>query len=422
MSDHRLRSTHFTSPISLLIILLTSLCTVGCSKKAETDPRLVRIAEMASSTPLEALDSLKTIDKSTLSEQNRHYYDFLTVKASDKGFIKHTSDSLILDVISYYENTNNPSLISEANYYGGRVYKDLGDYPSALNFFHKALEIVPQDEAHKLLLGNIYNQISGLYYRLRLFEDAEEYLTKAIAVDIECNDTLNLIYDLETLGNLKLNTEKYEDADNALQTALKLSEKKSGVWKLNILMHIAGLKHKTDSNMAALSYIRHIPDSLKTSAKYTALSYASEIYLAAGLLDTAFNYAHQLAFSNSRNRRNGFTVLLAPEMKAILSIDSLIKYTHDYKIAVEEYLNHNEAEEVAIRTSSYNYNNHLNKRLKAEERNSRLINFINLIMILVLCIIIILLWRENFYEKKKMQLQSALDHAKKLSNDKKITW
>lgn len=209
MTSFRTRYDFLNSIVVTIAIMLCSIW-ISCSKE-NTDPRLVRIAEIVSSCPRDALDSLKAIDKEYLSENDRYYYDFLTVKASDKAFIRHQSSNQIQNIISFYERSNNLSLKAEVYYYGGRVYKDLGDYPSALSFFQKALETIPNDEANRTLCGNICNQISGLYNRLRLFDDAEEYLAKAISIDIESKDTLNLIVDLETLGNLKLNTKKLGD-------------------------------------------------------------------------------------------------------------------------------------------------------------------------------------------------------------------
>ena len=116
-------------------ILAICLLMVGCSE-TEHDTRLKEIAEIVSDSPQEALLSLDSIDCQTLSESDRHYYDLLTIKAKDKAYIDHTSDSLILDVISYYENNSPRSLYAEALYYGGRVYSDMGDAPTGQRTYH----------------------------------------------------------------------------------------------------------------------------------------------------------------------------------------------------------------------------------------------------------------------------------------------
>ena len=96
---------------------------VACSRPH--NQRLDRINELTASNPQIAMDSLEAIDKKSLSIPDRHYYDLLTIKANDKAYVTHSSDSLILDVIDYYKGGKDKTLYAEALYYGGRVYSDL---------------------------------------------------------------------------------------------------------------------------------------------------------------------------------------------------------------------------------------------------------------------------------------------------------
>ena len=54
-------------------------------------------------------------------------YHLLTIKANDKAYITHTSDSLILSLVDYYEHGGDPVYLGEAYYYAGSTYRDLGD-------------------------------------------------------------------------------------------------------------------------------------------------------------------------------------------------------------------------------------------------------------------------------------------------------
>lgn len=54
----------------------------------------------------------------------RMYYDLLTVKVRDKAYIRHTSDSLIRNVLRYYEHQDDKKHLPETYYYAGRVYSD----------------------------------------------------------------------------------------------------------------------------------------------------------------------------------------------------------------------------------------------------------------------------------------------------------
>ena len=50
-------------------------------------------------------------------------YKLLTIKANDKAYITHTSDSLILSLVDYYEHDGDPAYLGEAYYYAGSTYK-----------------------------------------------------------------------------------------------------------------------------------------------------------------------------------------------------------------------------------------------------------------------------------------------------------
>ena len=110
---------------ALLIILIAS-----CDR-TPLNPILVELEEMADTMPEVALDSLHRISKEYLSKADNVYYDFLSVKLADKAIINHTSDSVIVPVIDYYSSHGTKERYAEALYYGGRVYHDIGDFPSA---------------------------------------------------------------------------------------------------------------------------------------------------------------------------------------------------------------------------------------------------------------------------------------------------
>ena len=104
-----------------IVLFIVSACS-----GSPDDSRLLAISGIVSDKPEEALAALDSIDPNGLSEPNRHFYDFLSIKAKDKAYVTHTSDSLILNVIDYYSRHKDSGLYPEALYYGGRVYRDIG--------------------------------------------------------------------------------------------------------------------------------------------------------------------------------------------------------------------------------------------------------------------------------------------------------
>ena len=72
------------------------LCFSACNNHSANWEALNDIESYIEENPLGALEKLKEIDSDTLTESDRNYHHFLTVKAMDKGYIVHTTDSLIM--------------------------------------------------------------------------------------------------------------------------------------------------------------------------------------------------------------------------------------------------------------------------------------------------------------------------------------
>ena len=69
------------------------------------------------------------------------YYDLLKIKANDKLYHEHTSDSIILEIIRFYDEYGDLYKQMEAYYYLGSVYRDLGDAPRAVKAFLHTTEL-----------------------------------------------------------------------------------------------------------------------------------------------------------------------------------------------------------------------------------------------------------------------------------------
>ena len=124
---------------SLCTLLLLCLCLVACRQAPY--PALLRQADsLLRVRPDSAMALLRQAAPlmAQESEATRMYYRLLCVKAADKAYMVHTSDSLIRPVIAYYEEHRDRRHLPEAYYYGGRVYRDLGDAPQALDYLQRA--------------------------------------------------------------------------------------------------------------------------------------------------------------------------------------------------------------------------------------------------------------------------------------------
>ena len=113
--------------ISFYVLLACCLCLCAC-REGRYPRVLLQADSLAGMMPDSALRLLGGWADSVWEapEQVQMYYRLLTVKAADKAYITHTSDSLIRLVLDYYEQEGDRRLLPEAYYYAGRVYRDLG--------------------------------------------------------------------------------------------------------------------------------------------------------------------------------------------------------------------------------------------------------------------------------------------------------
>ncbi|MBO5456706.1 MAG: hypothetical protein J6A20_09335 [Muribaculaceae bacterium] len=401
--------TYFTLTLIISIFLLS-----GCAGRNH-DTRLVEVAEIVSKSPKEALVLLDSINPESLSDADRHYYDFLTIKAKDKAYITHTSDSLALSVIDYYSKHRDDRLYPEAIYYGGRVYNDMGDYPTALKYYQNALDLLPEDTKHLRLRSHVLSQTSSLLRTLRLYKRAIPYVEKSIRVDSMLNDSLNLMFDLKLLGTINLHAENYEVAESKFKAARKLAERVSPEDIYQQDMYLAAIKYYHRDFDSALVLLRPVIPKIHPMGRNNAISYAADIYLRLNILDTAYIYANELITDkNSYNKEIGYQVMLSPKLKDYVPEDSLYSYISQYQNLLSKSLDKNEKQEALLQNSFYNYSLHEREREKAENIKGILQKWMTVIIMTLLVICIISLYLKYKNSKNLLQLHEALDDLAKL--------
>lgn len=184
----------------LLFFPLLLLAFVSCGKRNDSLPALQRVALLANTHPDSAMALLDSLRDSIFLQPRsvRMYYDLLTVKARDKAYIRHTSDSLIRSVLRYYERQDDKKHLPETYYYAGRVYSDLGDAPQALNYFIRASETA--DGKDYDLLSRIYSQIGTLYLYQDVYDKALPVFRKCYQYNLLEGDSAGMVYAIRNIG------------------------------------------------------------------------------------------------------------------------------------------------------------------------------------------------------------------------------
>lgn len=86
----------------LIFIIFSVLCLCACKNKPYPQSLVVAdsLANVQPDSAIALLSDLKAYI-SAEPETTQKYYQLLCIKANDKAYIRHTSDSLILPVLQY---------------------------------------------------------------------------------------------------------------------------------------------------------------------------------------------------------------------------------------------------------------------------------------------------------------------------------
>lgn len=391
-------------------MLLSAGVWVGCAGK-HRDSRLDTAYKLTSENPDSALELLKNIDRKALSNSDRHYYDFVLIKGRDKGYITHTSDSLYLSVLEYAEHHQHEGWYPEALYYGGRVYSDLGDLPSALKYFHQSLDLLPADGTRdqQYLRGIVLSQTGRLLDKLRMHKAAIPYIEESLHYDSLYNDKVNLISDLQLLSAIFIRDSQMELSRQCLIKALTIKPQTAQDSAKSYLYLANYYQLRTERDSSIYYILKALKNSYKEVENCTNL-YAATIFRDADMPDSAFLYAQRVIKCNEDNYKvHAYRILLSPKMRDLLPTDSLDIYFDKYFRLLEKRLDENQSNLSVSQQSFYNYANHYKLRLIKEKENSKLRSTIAIISIISLGLVLLIMYFKSRRNEAKLRLIIALD-------------
>ena len=125
------------------------------------------------------------------SEYVRQKYNLLTIRLRDKKEELPSSPDSALQTMSYFAGRKNAVDKERAYYYLGSAYRDLKDYPRAVNHFMKTVDIAKQCMSADTLVWQ--NALSQLRYLYMLQLNYEEELNMALqTVELAKQSGINL--------------------------------------------------------------------------------------------------------------------------------------------------------------------------------------------------------------------------------------
>jgi CHAT domain-containing protein/Tfp pilus assembly protein PilF len=128
-----------------------------------------------------------------------------------------------MEAVTIAEEVRDPQLLKIAYADLGHFHIALGNYYSALELFHKSLEIDDTSNDPWRKRNRILSNLSHLYYQIGHYDNALEYGQEALELSERENDLNGKARCLNALGVIFSSVDEYEDAEECLQEALRLT-------------------------------------------------------------------------------------------------------------------------------------------------------------------------------------------------------
>lgn len=376
----------------LLPIIASLLLICSCHRRPVYPPQFLVADSLASVQPDSAIALLEALkaDSPQWDKATQMYHKLLTVKAHDKAFITHTSDSLMLSVLNYYEHGGDKRLLPEAYYYMGSTYRDMNDAPRALEYYQKALEVLP--EGASPLRRYVNNQMGWLFYRQKLYDEALSHYQQSYTNDSIMEDKAEMASDLRNAGYIFRCKDNFEAAlDTYYQAKEILADLNDTTVLDEVDTQIASLLLALGNNDEAMRFIMLPLKRVTRSSISNVYSIAAKAYLRIGQIDSAIYYYNELLkYGNIYGRQVAYEQLSLFAIKD-KRFDDAICYTNMFKVLTDSIQSITATESLAQMNSLYNYKKALEEREAIIERNNA-----NRWIIFLLClsftIIILIVW------------------------------
>lgn len=149
----------------LITILIITLAAISCGKIKDAHNTLNDIETFINERPDSALTILNSFDTSLLDHKSIWaHHSLLHAQAKDKCYIDETNDSLMTQVVNYYEGKRDKEKLFKAYYYLGRIQYNAGDYATSMLSYTKAEQLIDEID-DDFIKGLLYAQLGMLHQK-----------------------------------------------------------------------------------------------------------------------------------------------------------------------------------------------------------------------------------------------------------------
>lgn len=371
------------------------------------------------------LDSVRT-EFDAARRRYRMRYRLLEAEAMNKTYQDFETDSVMLEVVKYYDRHGSSNERLRARYMLGSAYRDMGDMPQAITTWEDAVEDADtlSPDCNYSVLARVYGQMADVYLRQFLFDRQLEAGQNFCKYSLIAGDTISYIFGLikrndvyRHLGDTAAIWRNVEEVRSACRqfgredlfarvypTPIDLALNNKEFDKAREMMQI----FERESGL-----FDSIGNIVKTGEKYYFNK--GRYYIAMEQFDSAeYQFRRLLPTIANRSTLPFLGLMYVFENKK--QYDSLLHYTELYIASVNNYLERTSTDAVVQAKSMYDYRRQQKIASEAQRESERLHYTLAALSVVFLSV---LLFAMHFYRSKKkknslqiQQLMHDLDRTK----------
>ena len=398
-------------PVTLYLLLLCLLCVASCHRRPTYPSSLLRADSLADANATEALSLLHQLetDTATWSGAARMYHQLLTVKAQDKAYIPHTSDSVMLPILHYYEHGGDKDLLPTAYYYMGSTYRDLNDAPRALEYYQKALDVIPGDNYLKVKT-KVYAQMGDLLYYQNLYQNALKQYNESYRCNSILNDTVGLIFNLCDMALCYANTNMNKEGITYLKQAIHYAEAIDDEEMYSLASsQLSSLYEQIGDYTSAYESIKPALANLDSTNISSVYSIAASVHRHLGNRDSAFYYYSKLLKYGNLYARTEANYQLAKIAEDSLHLERAVTLLEKYRHLADfvKYITSTEA--IARMNSLYDYQVHEREKAEAQNKANRFRLYLVTGFAFFVIVSLVLISLVQYYKRKELKSKVRLE-------------
>ena len=325
----------------LITILIIAITTVSCGKIKEARHALNDIEAFINERPDSALAILDSFDTLLLNHKSIWaHHSLLHAQAKDKCYIDETNDSLMTQVVNYYEGKRDKEKRFKAYYYLGRIKYNAGEYAASMLSYTKAEQIIDNID-DDFIKGLLHAQLGILHHKYFDYQRSLESYDKAQMYYEACDMQSHVYFIKLDIGLNYQEQRKYSTAEflyqEVMQWAFENGQYSLCEEALGLLISLYGETNQlSQSNKLINSEYANInPDNIyvlrgkllesaNNNSFDDSIKYQKEIWESANTISDSINNYYNV-YTTARIRGNYEIALYAHEKIQSIQDSILIK-------------------------------------------------------------------------------------------------